>query len=100
MKLEIIYTFNDRPQQVVTMPISEHILNNKEMFFVYATSPLLKEEKETLVKMSGCIYEASNLNLYKNHWYNKENGKFYDCDIRPLMKKMYDIECTYEPINT
>ena len=63
------------------------------------TSDLSKQEKETLVKISCCIYYAGKIGFEKADWYSEMNGKFYDCHIRPLMEKLYSISCTYEPIN-
>jgi len=99
MKLEVIYTFENAPQQILQIPISKTIVNNREMFFVNATASLTNEEKQTLVKMSCCICDAADIRLYKKHWYNQCNGKFWDNEIPGLMKQLYNIECTYEPIN-
>jgi len=99
MVANLILTFDENPQQIVDIPLTETVLNDKKMFFMYVTKGLNKEEKETLVKISCCIYYRSDSLKSKRHWYNKQNGKFYDDEIPSLMKELYGIECTYEPIN-
>lgn len=97
MRVNVIYTFNEAPQQFADIEITKTILNNKLLFFLRLTSCLNNQEKETLCKISCCIY--SDIKLSDTHWYEKENGKFYDNVIPGLISKLYGIKCTYEPLN-
>lgn len=97
MRVNVIYTFSDSPQQFVDIEITKAILNNKSMFFLRLTSCLSDIEKETLCKISCCIY--ADIKISESHWYSKENGKFFDDVIPGLIFKLYGIKCTYEPVN-
>jgi hypothetical protein len=97
MQLEVIYTFFDSPQQIQTLPLIEYLLKDKKTLFEFVTTSLITEEKETLCKISCCVYDAAGIEC--PDWYKQQNGKFYDNDIRPLMKHVWAINCTYEPIN-
>lgn len=99
--LDLILSFWESPQQRMTVPLTKEIIKNRKLFFMYVASHLTTEERQSLVKISCCVYYAERLPMLKDEklWYNKCNGKFYDNAIRPLMKSLYNIECTYEPIN-
>ncbi len=97
--VDIIFSFENTPQQKDQKNITQTVLNNKELFFSVITASLSDKEKQTLVKISCCIYWAEKMNMDECTWYNENNGKFYDDEIPALMKGIYGIECTYEPIN-
>jgi len=97
--VDIIYSFSGMSQKFDKCNISQHTLNDKELFFVLLTAGLSNEEKENLCKISCCVYWAEKLNMSEAIWYNEQNGKFWDNEIPNLIKKMYSIECNYTPIN-
>lgn len=97
--VDIIYTFNGQPQQRGKKEITQAVLNSKELFFMLLTCELSEKEKETLCKISCCVYWAEKLDMDAPKWYNEQNGKFYDDEIPALIKTLYGIECTYEPVN-
>ena len=100
MQLEVIFTFDGSPQQIVTYPFVEALLQTRTLFFNYVTAMLNDEEKETLCKISCCIYSFEQMHPLSNeHWYSQTNGKFYDAEIIHYMKKALDIDSKIEPIN-
>lgn len=98
MQLEIIYTF-DKGQKARTLPFAPILLEDRKQFFEYATSLLTGEEKETLVKMSCCLYFDIGLQLDKTHWYDARNGKFWHNEIVELMKEIWAINSIVPVIN-
>lgn len=96
----IIYTYEGMPQQFVDIKITQDVLNNKELFFMRITGQLDDKEKKLLYKISCCVYWAEKINWSLCEWYSNQNGKFYSDEIPYLMKKLYDIECTYESLHT
>lgn len=99
MKLQVIYSFViGSPQQSVTLPFAASLLQDKKSFFEFVTSILEENEKEQLAKIS-CFIDADLSSYDQSSWFIQQNGKFYDDDIVPLMKEVWDIDCTYEPIN-
>lgn len=90
MQLEIINTF-EWGQKKELLPFAPILLNDRKQFFEYVTSLLTGEEKETLVKISCCIYFAIGLKLDETHWYEEANGKFWQSDIIALMKEIWAI---------
>lgn len=97
MYVNVIFTFEIGPQKFADYPFCSVLLKKTETYFEYLTSLLSEEEKKTLVKISTCIYYAKDLN--PPEWFENMNGKYYDDVITKLMKKIWNIETTYEPIN-
>ena len=97
MKVDIIFTFENEPQQRATAFGTKEQLDNKKEFFKLVTSCLEEDEKMTLVKISCCISGASIPS--PNHWYLKENGKFWDDEIPQLMKELWNIDSIIQPVN-
>lgn len=76
MKLELIYSFNNKQQEIVVYPFVSNIMDTKENFVKFILSVLSKEEINDLYKISCCVYcEGEELNEPK--WYEECNGKFY-----------------------
>lgn len=97
MQLEVIFTFEDAPQRIETYPFVQCVLQNKKPFFEFVTSLLSGKEKESLVKISCCIYYAIGFNPPPNHWYHEHDGKFYFEEIKELMLEIWAIKSTVEP---
>ena len=51
MKIEFIYSYQDKPQEIVSYPFVLPILESKETLIEYALSDLSDEEKQQLVKI-------------------------------------------------
>ena len=97
--VDLIYSFAEMPQKFLKKNITQSVLNNKKLFFMWVTAHLKKVEKQNLCKISCCIYWAEKIDVESVKWYNKANGKFWDNEIPKLINELYGIECTYEPIN-
>ena len=76
MQLELINTFADAPQTIVTYPFVNSILESRETFIEFATAMLTEEEATQLVKISACVYYASD-EVTNCEWFKECNGKFY-----------------------
>ena len=96
-QVEIIFTFDNSPQQMGSAFVTTEQLDDKKEFFKAVTACLEDNEKETLVKISCCISGASIPN--PKHWYLECNGKFWDDEIPQLVKELWDIESAIEPVN-
>jgi hypothetical protein len=97
IKVEMIFSFDNDPQQTGSAFITAEILDNKKEFFKWVTSCLENDEKQTLVKLSCSIQNASIPT--PDHWYLVSNGKFWDDEIPQLMKELWKVESTITPIN-
>lgn len=90
MQLEVIFSYDDRPQQIVLYPFHVKLIEDEKTFFEFVTSILKGEEREQLVKISTCVYFA--LGLPDGQWYKESNGKFYLDDIVRLLKDVWAIK--------
>ena len=97
--VDLIYSFSESGHKFDKINITQDVLNNRDLFFMRVTTPLSEKQKETLSKISCCIYWAEKLDMDAPTWYNESKGKFWDNEIPQLMQRMYGIVCTYEPIN-
>ena len=77
MEIEFIYTYNNKPQKIVSCPFVLSILQDKETLIKYALSNLSEEERQKLVKISSCVYFEKDGNIKLPSWYNEGNGKIY-----------------------
>ena len=76
MKIEFIYTFEDRPQSIVQYPFDIAILETEERMKMFATAMLSPEEYLSLIKISCCIYTDGN-EIEEPEWFVKCNGKLW-----------------------
>lgn len=97
--VDLIYSFTESGQRFDKINITQTVLNDRDLFFTLITCPLSDKQKETLSKISCCVYWAEKLDMEAPKWYNEANGKFWDNEIPELMERLYGITCTYEPIN-
>ena len=97
MEVDIIFTFDDTPQQRGSCSINTETLDNKKEFFRAVTSCLEDEEKATLVKVSCCVHGASIPS--PDHWYLKSNGKFWDDEIPQLIEELWWVKSMITPVN-
>jgi len=75
MKLQIIYTFKNKPQEIYNYKFfSESILKTKETFENSVRKQLTLNENKNLLKLSCCLI-GRDLNI--PDWYKKANGKIY-----------------------
>ena len=77
MKIEFIYTYNEKPQEIVSYPFVLPILESEETLIEYALSDLSDEEKKQLVKISSCVYFENKGEVDLPNWFNECNGKLY-----------------------
>lgn len=77
MKIEFIYTYNEKPQEIVSYPFVLPILESKETLIEYALSDLSDEEQHQLVKISSCVYFDNKGEVDLPDWFNECNGKLY-----------------------
>jgi hypothetical protein len=77
MKIEFIYTYNEKPQEIVSYPFVLPILQDKETLVKFATSDLSEEERQQLVKISTCVYFENEGEIELPKWFNECNGKLY-----------------------
>jgi hypothetical protein len=94
--VDLIYSFSESGQKFDKINITQHVLNSRDLFFLLVCNTLSNREKETLSKISCCVYWAEKLNRNEPTWYN---GKFWDNEIPELIMRLFGIVCTYEPIN-
>ena len=74
MKVEFIYSYDDRPQEIVMLPIADSILKDQEDFRQYALYDLSIGEVSHLVKISSFIYFGS---MEIPAWYKECDGKLW-----------------------
>lgn len=77
MKIEFIYTYAHKQQDIVSYPFVMPILQDKETLLEFALSALYQEERAQLVKISTCIYLNGKKGVDFPEWYENCNGKFY-----------------------
>jgi len=77
MKIEFIYTYNEKPQEIVSYPFVLPILQDKETMLKFALSDLSEDERQQLVKISTCIYFENEGEIELPKWFNECNGKLY-----------------------
>jgi len=87
MKIDVIYTFEDRGQKRATFPFVSAILIDKDTFIEFLISTLDSEERGELIKISTCILTplaypiTNNYHKDKAHWFNKCSGKIWVDDL-------------------
>ena len=96
-QVNIIFTFDNAPQQMASAIATTEQFDCKQEFFKLITTSLEDGEKETLVKISCAVSGISIPN--PNHWYLECNGKFWDDEIPQRMLEVWNIESTIEPVN-
>ncbi len=93
MKIQFIYSFENEPQQIVTLPFSESFLHSgKDALIDFALSDLTEDEKGKVLKISCCLYAepANNYEDVNNPlkvWYNECNGKIWADDLHSFKKQ-------------
>ena len=97
MKVEMIFTYENAPQDMGSALVNNEQLDDKKKFFELITACLDDEEKATLVKIS-CALQGASIPS-PNHWYLESNGKFWDDEIPQLMFEVWGIESIITPIN-
>lgn len=96
IKIDLIFTFENRSQEWFTADIDVTALDNKEQLFKAVAEQLSDEEKQDLVKISCCLMGK---NVVAPDWYMDINGKFWDNEIPQLLKEIFNIDSTITPIN-
>jgi len=96
-QVEIIWTFENSPQQMGSAFVTPQQFDNKKEFFKTVTSCLDDDEKATLVKIS-CAVKGISIPS-PDHWYLKCNGKFWDDEIPQLILDTWQIESIITPVN-
>lgn len=94
---QIIFTFDNDPQQMSNTLVTVEQFDNKQEFFKAITEDLTDEEKQTLVKISCSVSGISIPN--PKHWYLESQGKFWDDEIPQLIREIYNLESTIIPVN-
>lgn len=77
MKIEFIYTYSDKPQEIASYPFVLPIIQDKQTLVKFALSDLSDEEKKQLLKISSCVYFENEGEVELPEWYNKSNGKIW-----------------------
>lgn len=104
MNINVIYSFADAdngdyiPQRFADFEAQKTAFNSAEGFFTMLTAKLSKRNKQKLQKIS-CSVQNGREELGEDHWYFQRNGKYYDDEIPTLMKDLFGVDITYEPIN-
>ncbi len=99
MKINIIYTYDNKAQEINTVPFFPILLENKNQFFQFLTTELSMDEKQNLVKISTALVDGQVEKNDRNKWAFDAHGKFWDNEIPALMLSIYGVETVYEPIN-
>jgi len=75
MKLQIIYTFDNKPQEIWNYKYIEgEPFTSKETFIKWLRKQLTTDENKNLLKVSCCVIGGS---IVMPEWYKKANGKLY-----------------------
>ena len=98
MKVDLIFTFENREQEWFDMSFNPEFMNSKKDFFRMITDSLDNEEKADLVKVSCCVTGLTD-DFIEPEWYAGCNGKFWDDEIPQLMAEIWNIESTITPLN-
>lgn len=77
MRIEFIYTYDEKPQEIIDYPFVLPILQNKEPLVKFALTDLSEEERRHLVKISTCVYFENEGNIVLPDWFNHCNGKLW-----------------------
>lgn len=88
MKIDLIFTFEDQPQQRDNLPFVVAILADKDTLIDFVTAKLSMADIQQLVKISCCIewfngYEKNQLSCA---WYDDARGKIWTNDLEAWRK--------------
>lgn len=87
MKIDVIYSFDTKPQQRATHPFVIPILVDKGTFIDFLVSVLSREERGEIIKISTCLITplaypiTNNHHKEKKHWFNICKGKIWVDDL-------------------
>lgn len=90
MKIQFIYTFKEKEQEILEYPVQrrseaheydfytiEDVLKSKESLSEYALNEFNDEEKNDLIKISCCVYLENGPDFEEPEWYKKCNGRLW-----------------------
>ena len=77
MKIECIYTFENRPQEFINIPVNPSVFKSKWRLESLLINEV--EEPRELVKISCCI-NTEGEDIEPPKWFMDCNGKFYFCN--------------------
>jgi len=72
-KINIIFTFNNEPQEIETFVITKSNIKTKKHFIEWMKSKITEDQQKELIKISCCIRS----NFKPPAFYLNANGKFY-----------------------
>ena len=85
MKIEFIFTFHEKEQQISRHPFYLPLLKTNDVLLAYAMTQLEPEEQANLVKISTCVISKEEPSL--PDWYWVCNGKFWLDDLENFRKE-------------